>query len=61
MDGIKGAFAVKTSLLAVNYPLTLLLKWERLRCETQSSNIMDATDEKTQSPLESEFDARSVI
>lgn len=61
MDGIKGAFAVATALLAVSFPLTLLLKWEKLRPETQSSSNMGATDEKAQIPLDSESDAKSVV
>ncbi|KGO74477.1 Major facilitator superfamily domain, general substrate transporter [Penicillium italicum] len=61
MDGIQGAFAVAMALLAVSFPLALLAKWEKLIPETQSVSTTNAVDEKAQSCLDSEVDAKLVV
>lgn len=58
MDGIKGAFAVATALLAVSALLALLAKWEKLIPGTQS---WGNPDEKSQTPLDSEGDEKSTV
>jgi MFS family permease len=52
MDGIKGAFAVATAMLAISFPLALLPKWEKLRPEapqSSSDDDLDVADEKAPS------------
>lgn len=54
MDGIKGAFAVATALLAISVPLAVLPKWEKLRPQDQQTERLDPVDEKTYSHSESD-------
>lgn len=61
MDGIKGAFAVATAMLAISFPFALLPKWEKLRPETQALSSPNVADEKAQSHLDSETDSKSIV
>ncbi|KAL4899641.1 hypothetical protein BDW74DRAFT_188945 [Aspergillus multicolor] len=62
MDGLKGAFAVATAMLALRAPLALLPRWEKLKPGLDAPPASPATDEEgsgEKEKVQSEFDWHS--